>query len=224
MGCKNRIVKENFKMKYKKLKKQLQICPMFTGIIETQGVCTHITENGSNKTFTIQSTIGTSLKIDQSLSHNGVCLTVESIQQNTHTVTAIEETLKKTNLGLLQPGDAINLERCMLINGRLDGHIVQGHVDCTAICIEKKVLNGSWEFVFQFPGEFASLIIEKGSVCVNGISLTCFNVSKDRFTIAVIPYTFEHTNIRTVNPGSMVNIEFDVVGKYIARIQELKSS
>ena len=196
---------------------------MFTGIIETEGICIKVDSKGTNKTFTIQSDISPELKVDQSLAHNGVCLTVESISGNIHTVTAIEETLRKTNLGLVNEGDIVNLERCMLMNGRLDGHIVQGHVDTTATCINKQQLEGSWEFVFQFPEQFAYLIIEKGSVCLNGISLTCFNVTENSFTVAIIPYTFEHTNIKQIEKGSVVNIEFDIIGKYIARMSNIKT-
>lgn len=194
---------------------------MFTGIIENTGTVEKIQVSGTNKTFWISSPIGSQLKVDQSLAHNGVCLTVEAISGNVHTVTAIEETLRKTNLHTLEIGTAINLERCMIMNGRLDGHMVQGHVDCTATCTEKKVLEGSWEFTFQFPENFAHLVIEKGSISVNGTSLTCFNVTKNTFTVAIIPFTFEHTNIKHVNAGSIVNIEFDIIGKYIFRKTEL---
>lgn len=194
---------------------------MFTGIIETIGIIEKIEINGTNKSFWVASSISNELKVDQSLAHNGVCLTVESIFNSVHKVTAIEETLKKTNLNILQIGAEINLERCMLVNGRLDGHMVQGHIDCTAICINKKELEGSWEFTFQFPEEFAHLIIEKGSISVNGISLTCFNVSKTTFTVAIIPYTFHHTNIKNITVESIVNIEFDIIGKYILRRNEL---
>jgi riboflavin synthase len=197
---------------------------MFTGIIETIGTCKKIEIIGTNKTFWIQSAISEALKIDQSLAHNGVCLTVETITHKVHSVTAIEETLRKTNLSLWKEGDEINLERCLIMNGRLDGHLVQGHVDCTAICIERKDLLGSWEYTFQFPENFAHLVIEKGSICVNGTSLTCFNVTRNTFTVAIIPYTFEHTNIKQVNLESIVNIEFDIIGKYLARKNELSNS
>lgn len=180
-----------------------------------------VSAKGTNLSFWIESPISTELKIDQSLSHNGVCLTVEALDGDKHQVTAIEETLKKTDLGNWKEGMEINLERCMLMNGRLDGHIVQGHVDTTAVCVEKKELDGSWEYSFQFPAEFAHLVIEKGSIAVNGTSLTCFHVGKDRFTIAVIPYTFEHTNIHQVAVGAVVNIEFDILGKYVQRRLEL---
>ena len=194
---------------------------MFTGIIECTGIIEKIESNGSNKTFWIKSPISSELKIDQSLAHNGVCLTVEAISNGIHQVTAIEETLRKTNLGMLQSGTEINLERCMIMNGRLDGHLVQGHVDATATCINKKQLDGSWEFSFEFDNQFAHLVIEKGSISVNGTSLTCFNVSNNSFTVAIIPYTFEHTNIKHTEPGTIVNIEFDIIGKYIFRKSEL---
>lgn len=197
---------------------------MFTGIIESIGRVVSISENGSNLSFRIESPISKELKVDQSVSHNGVCLTVESTDGNAHVVTAIEETLRKTDLGSWTEGMDINLERCMLMNGRLDGHIVQGHVDTTATCTERRELNGSWEFTFQFPREFAHLVIEKGSIAVNGTSLTCFNVGKDSFTIAVIPYTYDHTNIHQVKKGTQVNIEFDILGKYVQRRLELGTS
>lgn len=194
---------------------------MFTGIIENTGKVVSISRQGTNLSFVIESGISKELKIDQSVSHNGVCLTVESLAENTHVVTAIEETLRKTDLGNWREGMQINLERCMLMNGRLDGHIVQGHVDTTAVCTDRKELEGSWEFTFSFPPAFAHLVIEKGSIAVNGTSLTCFNIGKDHFTIAVIPYTFEHTNIHQVTKGSVVNIEFDILGKYVQRRLEL---
>ncbi len=197
------------------------LAAMFTGIIECTGRIVSISTKGTNLSFWIQSPVSKELKIDQSISHNGVCLTVEALDGDKHLVTAIEETLKKTDLGNWKEGMEINLERCMLMNGRLDGHIVQGHIDTTAVCVERKELDGSWEYRFQFPAEFASLVIEKGSIAVNGISLTCFHVGKDRFTIAVIPYTFEHTNIHQVVIGSVVNIEFDILGKYVQRRMEL---
>jgi len=190
---------------------------MFTGIIENTGKVVSITPNGTNLSFWIESPISGELKVDQSVSHNGVCLTVEALGPNRHLVTAIEETLKKTELGSWQTGTEINLERCMLMNGRLDGHIVQGHVDTTAVCTERKELDGSWEYRFQFPTEFARLVIEKGSIAVNGTSLTCFNVTNNSFSIAVIPYTYTHTNIHQLTVGSRVNLEFDMLGKYVQR-------
>ena len=195
---------------------------MFTGIIEKTGTIKEITSQGTNKSFWIASPLAQELKIDQSLSHNGVCLTVEEIKNHMHRVTAIEETLGKTNMGSWANESIINLERCMQLNGRLDGHIVQGHVDCTAECISIVDKTGSWEFSFRFPEKFAPLIIEKGSVSVNGISLTCFDVANDSFSVAIIPYTFEHTNMNRLKKGDLVNIEWDMVGKYVNRIQSLK--
>lgn len=204
------------------MRKISEICKMFTGIIETLGKVTEISRQGSNTSFWITSSISKELKIDQSLSHNGVCLTVEEINGDQHRVTAIAETLEKTNLGKLAEGDSVNLERCLQMNGRLDGHIVQGHVDSTATCLEITEKNGSWEYRFQLNPSFASLIIEKGSITVNGISLTLFNVGKETFTVAIIPYTYEHTNLKDLKVGETVNIEFDMIGKYVNRIQELK--
>ena len=198
-----------------------------------------------NKTFWIESPVSQELKIDQSIAHNGVCLTVEEIAAPgtrpsaagaqaapgvpgaqaaagvpgaaAHRVTAIEETLNKTNLNDWQPGDLVNLERCLVMNGRLDGHIVQGHVDTTAICTDRKELDGSWEFRFEFPKKFSHLVIEKGSISLNVISLTIFSVKKTSFKVAIIPYTFEHTNIQSILPDSKVNLEFDMIGKYVTR-------
>lgn len=195
---------------------------MFTGIIEQTGKIKKIETTGSNKTFWIRSSLSNEFKIDQSVSHDGVCLTVEEVKDGMHRVTAIEETLNKSNLDNWREDDEINLERCMLMNSRLDGHMVQGHVDTTAVCIEKKNMNGSWEYTFEFDEAFASLVIEKGSISVNGTSLTLFNVKRNSFTIAVIPYTYEHTNIKHVAKGKKVNIEFDMIGKYIQRYLQLK--
>jgi riboflavin synthase len=191
---------------------------MFTGIIEAQGLLESINVSGSNKTFRISSPLASELKVDQSLSHNGVCLTVESVAGDFYTATAIAETLSKTTMDRWKQGDLINLEQCMRLNGRLDGHIVQGHVDTTAVCIGRENRNGSWEYRFEFPESFALLIIEKGSVAVDGISLTCFNIAKNRFSVAIIPYTFEHTNMKSIAAGSGVNVEFDMIGKYVKRI------
>ena len=190
---------------------------MFTGIIETQGIIKKITAKGSNKTFWIKSSISSKLKEDQSISHDGVCLTVEEIKGNRHRVTAIAETISKTNLDDWHEGSMINLERCLKVNDRLDGHFVQGHVDTAAICVDKKEKDGSWEFSFQFPLKFGQLIIEKGSIAVNGISLTAFNVSPNTFDVAIVPYTYNNTNLNAVNAGQKVNIEFDMLGKYINR-------
>ncbi|MFY8003520.1 MAG: riboflavin synthase, partial [Chitinophagaceae bacterium] len=192
------------------------------GIIENTGKLIAIQQNGTNTRFTIESSISKELKVDQSVSHSGFCLTVEKQVGNTHTVTAIAETLAKTNLADWQPGQLINLERCMQMNGRLDGHIVQGHVDAVAVCTEALERDGSWEYRFQIDKQFAHLVIEKGSVCLNGISLTCFAVADDSFKVAIIPYTYHHTNIHLVQVGTRVNIEFDVIGKYIHRLQGLQ--
>jgi len=191
---------------------------MFTGIIESLGRVQSIETHGTNKTFWIASPISGELRTDQSISHNGACLTVEEVRDGCHRVTAIEETLKKTNLDGWENGDMVNLERCLVMNGRLDGHIVQGHVDAVAICQDRKERNGSWEFRFGFPKKFSRLVIEKGSISLNGISLTIYNVKRSRFDIAVIPYTFGHTNMSSVVPGSRVNLEFDIIGKYVSRL------
>jgi riboflavin synthase len=197
---------------------------MFTGIIEQLGVLESVTQNGSNITYTISAPMAPELKVDQSLAHDGVCLTVEQINGNQYQVTAIEETIRKTNLSEWGIGKKINLERCMQMNGRLDGHIVQGHVDCTAVCIAAVTLAGSWEYRFEFDPAFAALIIEKGSVAVNGTSLTCFNVSESAFTVAIIPYTYANTGIHQVKIGHRVNIEFDILGKYVQRTIALKNA
>jgi riboflavin synthase len=194
---------------------------MFTGIIECLGLIEAIETKGTNATFWVSSPLSAELKIDQSLSHNGVCLTVEEIKGNQHRVTAIEETLRKTNLGNWKIGTLINLERCMLMNGRLDGHIVQGHVDATAICKRKLTLAGSWEYNFEFDKQFAHFVIEKGSISVNGISLTCFNVTQNSFTVAIIPYTFGHTNMQQLEVGDTINLEFDIIGKYVQRMVQI---
>ena len=194
---------------------------MFTGIIEQKGIINDIIINGTNRSFQIDSPLSHELKVDQSISHDGVCLTVEKVANNTHVVTAIEETLKKTNLETWKIGTVVNLERCLQFNGRIDGHIVQGHVDTTANCINVTERDGSWEYSFQFDKKFASLIIEKGSITINGTSLTCFNVMENEFTVAIIPYTYHHTNISYIQVGTIVNIEFDMIGKYVNRIQKV---
>jgi len=196
---------------------------MFTGIIEAVGRVESIADEGSGKVFWISSPFSHELKPDQSLSHNGACLTVEQVTDGQHRVTAIEETLSKTNLGHWHVGDLVNLERCLRVNGRLDGHMVQGHVDTTGTCIEVVPKVGSTEYRFIFPETFTSLIIEKGSICVNGISLTCYNITKTEFTVAVIPYTWEHTNMKNTKVAGSVNLEFDVIGKYIQRYYAGKS-
>lgn len=195
---------------------------MFTGIIECKGVIKKIIETGENRSFLISSPISAELKVDQSLSHEGICLTVESVENDTHRVTAIAETIQKTNIKYWKENTNVNLERCLMPGGRLDGHLVQGHVDGTGVCIKKETLSGSWLFRFRFPASFAPLIVEKGSVCVNGISLTAFDVGADEFSVAIIPYTFEHTTISDLNVGSEVNLEFDIIGKYILRNTRLQ--
>lgn len=190
---------------------------MFTGIIETTATIANISTKGSNKTFRISSPLASQLKIDQSVSHNGVCLTVESIDGDEYTVTAVAETLAKTNLGDWKTGDTVNLERCLQPSDRLDGHFVQGHTDTRGIITAKTDQDGSWQFTFQFNPVFAPYIIEKGSIAVNGISLTAFDVKTDQFSVAIIPYTYTHTNLRLLEPGNGVNLEFDMLGKYIIR-------
>lgn len=194
---------------------------MFTGIIETLGTVKSVITNGSNKSFWIQSPISGELKKDQSVSHNGVCLTVDELTSQEHRVTAIEETLVKTNLGAWAEGTEVNLERCMKLNDRLDGHIVQGHVDARGKCSRIKAKNGSWEIEISFPKKMAALVVEKGSICVNGISLTAFNVKRKNFTVAIIPYTYENTNIKFLQEGDRVNLEFDLAGKYLLRTLSL---
>ncbi|WP_140938468.1 riboflavin synthase [Sphingobacterium lumbrici] len=196
---------------------------MFTGIIETLGVVKKIEREQTNIHLYIESSISRELKIDQSVAHNGVCLTVVALDDTTHQVTAIDETLSKTNLKSLKEGDLMNIERCTQANGRFDGHIVQGHVDQTAICIEKEDQDGSWLFTFQYDSSKSNITVEKGSVTVNGISLTVVNSKADRFSVAIIPYTIEHTNLKQVEVGSEVNIEFDIVGKYVSKIMALRS-
>lgn len=191
---------------------------MFTGIIETLGHVTDLKHDSGNLHITVASSISSELKIDQSVAHNGVCLTVVALQDGMHTVTAIEETLNKTNIGQLKTGDLINLERCMQMNGRLDGHIVQGHVDQTAVCVAYKELGGSWEYTFEYDPTRGNVTVEKGSVCVDGISLTVVNSQANRFSVAIIPYTYEHTDMQQVRESSVVNLEFDIIGKYVARL------
>jgi riboflavin synthase len=196
---------------------EVEICSMFTGIIETTGIVSEVIREGNNRSFWIRSTLSAGFRADQSVSHDGVCLTVEEVSDQQHRVTAIGETLKKTNLGGWAPGRLVNIERCLPLNGRLDGHFVQGHVDTVGKCTAVIENEGSREYTIDFPREFAELIIEKGSICLNGISLTAFNVSNHQFTVAIIPYTSSHTNIRYLEPGHLVNLEFDLLGKYINR-------
>lgn len=197
---------------------------MFTGIIRNLGELVEISSNGTNRTFYIESGLAEELKIDESVAHNGVCLTIEDIDDHIFRITAIEETLKKSNAGYWEVGDLINLEQSMQLNDRLDGHIVQGHVDGTGICETKKEKDGSVEFTFSFDKNFAPLMIEKGSICVNGVSLTAFNVSKDRFTVAIIPYTFANTNFKNLQEKDIVNLEYDILGKYVQRMLQLKAA
>jgi riboflavin synthase len=197
---------------------------MFTGIIEAIGTISSVMEEGTNKIFRISSSITRELGVDQSVSHDGACLTVESVSESSYQVTAIAETLSKTCLSHWKPGGRVNLERCLKLNSRLDGHIVQGHVDTTAQCKFRQDKKGSWVFRFEFPEIYKNLIIEKGSVAANGISLTCFEVSNNEFSVAVIPYTFENTNIMDLEEGSLVNIEFDLIGKYVERMIRINDS
>jgi len=190
---------------------------MFTGIIETTATINKIDNQGTNRSFWLSTPLVSELKVDQSIAHNGVCLTVEAITGAEFRVTAIGETLRKTTLGNWQTSDIINLERCLQPHGRLDGHFVQGHVDTTGKILHRQDMEGSWEFTIGFDPAFAPNIIEKGSIAVNGISLTAFNVQSDRFTVAIIPYTFNHTNLGIADAGQLVNLEFDMLGKYILR-------
>ena len=194
---------------------------MFTGIIESLGEVKQIRQEGSNVHFSIASGISSELKIDQSVSHNGVCLTVVNVQDNIHTVTAIEETLKRSNLGQWQLGSLVNLERAMLSNGRLDGHIVQGHVDGTGMCTQVDDRDGSWNSHFRYTPTEEHLLVDKGSVCINGVSLTVVSPVDDLFSVSIIPYTYAHTTFQSIQEGDLVNLEFDVIGKYIARYAQL---
>lgn len=196
---------------------------MFTGIVETLGTITELRKENDNLHITIQSALTPELKIDQSVSHNGVCLTVVSLTEDTYTVTAIKETLEKTNLKNWQQGDIINLERGMKLGDRLDGHIVQGHVDQTGICKSVEEANGSWYYTFEYDKSLSNITIEKGSITVNGVSLTVVNSKLNEFSVAIIPYTYEHTNFKHIKPGSVINLEFDVIGKYVNRIHELRN-
>jgi len=193
---------------------------LFTGIIETLGRVTELRHEQGNLHITVESAIASELKIDQSVAHNGVCLTVVALSDGKHTVTAIDETLQKSNIGHLKTGGLVNLERCMQMNARLDGHIVQGHVDQTATCVGFRELEGSWEYTFEYDSSVGNVTVEKGSICVNGISLTVVNSKANRFSVAIIPYTFEHTNLQQVRIGSTVNLEFDIIGKYVARLMQ----
>ena len=189
---------------------------MFTGIIETLGKVRKLKREGGNLHITLQSNITSELKIDQSLAHNGVCLTVVSVNNSEYTVTAIDETLQKTNLGGLEIGTEVNLERCMRMNGRLDGHIVQGHVDTTGICSKIEEEDGSWKFTFSYTT--ADVTVAKGSITINGVSLTIVDSTPNSFSVCIIPYTYEHTNFNLFHVGSAVNLEFDIIGKYVAKL------
>lgn len=195
---------------------------MFTGIVETLGKIKKIDYEATNMHITITSAITEELKIDQSIAHNGICLTVVAIDKNTYTVTAIKETIDKTTIGEWKVGDTINLERAMKLGDRLDGHIVQGHIDQTAICKNVTFANGSWFFTFAYNSDYNNITIEKGSITVNGTSLTVVNSKENEFSVAIIPYTYKHTNFNALVKGARVNLEFDVVGKYVSRLLSLK--
>ncbi|MCX6172838.1 MAG: riboflavin synthase [Flavobacterium sp.] len=196
---------------------------MFTGIIETLGIIKEIKKDNDNLHITVSSSITHELKIDQSVAHNGVCLTVIAIDNEEYTVTAIRETIVKTNLAEWRTGDLLNLERAMKLGDRLDGHIVQGHIDQTGVCIAINEANGSWYFSFEYDSKLNNITIEKGSITVNGVSLTVLNSKPNEFSVAIIPYTFEHTNFKAFQIGSKINLEFDVVGKYVARLYATRS-
>ena len=191
---------------------------MFTGIIETLGTIQEIKKEKDNIHITMDSSITAELKIDQSVAHNGICLTVVALKETSYTVTAIDETIKKTNLGSWEVGDSVNLERAMKLGDRLDGHIVQGHIDQTGICIEAAETNGSWQYTFEYNEDLNNITIEKGSITVNGVSLTVVNSKKNQFSVAIIPYTHEHTNFKNFVIGTKINLEFDVIGKYVSRL------
>ena len=200
---------------------------MFSGIVEATAKVLRLERDGGNLHITMECPFTSELNTDQSVAHNGVCLTVTQHDAKSYTVTAVQETLDRSNLGLLQVGDEVNIERCMVMNGRLDGHIVQGHVDTTAVCVERKFTDGSYWFTFQYDvtPELARkgyVTVEKGSVAVNGTSLTVCDSQKDRFSVAIIPYTFEHTNFHNIEAGKKVNIEFDIIGKYLSRMMDFK--
>ena len=190
---------------------------MFTGIIEAQGKIREVQQEGSNIHFWVESPLFHELKIDQSLAHDGVCLTIDALNSPMHRVTAVKETLEKTNLSLWQVGKTVNLERAMILGARLDGHLVQGHVDSTGTCTEIIEQDGSWKYTFEYDEKFSRLVIEKGSICVNGTSLTAFDVAKNTFSVAIIPYTYNNTNISQLKENSKVNLEFDIVGKYVIK-------
>ena len=194
---------------------------MFTGIIEDLGIVKHLKKDLDNLQITIKSEMTPELKIDQSISHNGICLTVVELKKDTYTVTAIKETLDKTNLASLKINDTVNLERALKLGDRLDGHIVQGHIDQTATCTNVKEENGSWIYTFLYDKKLGNITIEKGSITINGVSLTVIDSHKNSFSVAIIPYTYLHTNFNSFEKGTIVNLEFDVIGKYITRLQNL---
>jgi len=191
---------------------------MFTGIIETLGLIENIEKSNTNLQFTIQTPVTSELKIDQSVAHNGICLTVVALEGNSYTVTAIHETIQKTNIATWKIGDIVNLERAMKLGDRLDGHIVQGHVDQIGTCKKIESLSGSWQFTFEYDEKLNNLTIEKGSITVNGVSLTVVNSKLNEFSVAIIPYTYEHTNFQQLKVGSEINLEFDVIGKYVSKL------
>ncbi len=191
---------------------------MFTGIIESVAVVEKVVKKGRNIELKLSSNLSSKLRVDESLSHNGVCLTVTSCDENFYCVTIVDESLKKSNFSNIKVGSEVNLERSLVINGRLDGHIVQGHVDDIGMCIKKVDQENSWLYTFEFSEKYSNLIIEKGSICVNGVSLTCFDVSDNKFTVAIIPHTYENTNFKFLKEGEAVNLEFDILGKYIKKI------
>ena len=194
---------------------------MFTGIVEEIGKITRISKSGNNLDIWVQARLTPELKIDQSVAHNGVCLTVVSLNDTQYKVTAVKETLEKTNLGNLKTGSLVNLERGMKLGDRLDGHIVQGHVDQTAKCTRVQEVDGSWEFSFEYDADLNNITIEKGSITINGVSLTVVNSKRNSFSVAIIPYTYAHTTFKKLKEGDTVNLEFDVIGNYVKRIQEL---
>lgn len=193
---------------------------MFTGIIESIGIIQKVEPGAESVRFIVQSPLALELKIDQSLAHNGICLTVEAIQGDCYQVTAVPETLERTNASTWKPGEKLNLERAMLLNSRLDGHMVQGHIDATGLCVSREDLADSWKYRFSFPPEYGDLLINKGSIAVNGISLTCYDVTENQFSVSIIPYTFHHTNVADIHKGSIINLEFDILGKYISKMRK----
>jgi riboflavin synthase len=195
---------------------------MFTGIIEHKGIVKRVLTNGTNRTFVIESAIADQLKPDQSVSHNGVCLTVEEVDGKTYRTTAILETLNRSNLGSWEKGTTVNLERSVRADTLMDGHIVQGHVDSKTVCLDVKDLNGSWEYTFSLPEKHRHLVVHKGSIAINGVSLTISDLGEDHFTVSIIPYTWEHTNFKELRKGEEVNVEYDILGKYVSRQLELQ--